>query len=317
MKLYSISDCQSIYEVSDSRKVDGPLSWVAVRTKQDGFGFRRMAQERDRSELLACWILMVQVAAKQPRQIRGKLMRDDRPLTSKALSVMTGWPEQSFERALAFFSDPEQKWLICEEFRDESAHAAAPARAGEAPVASALSPDESELIRTGPDLSERAPDTGQDRTGQDRITLAPASLSRARDPVFDALASVCGITPTEMTKRQARACGVALAEIKAISPNVDQDELRTRAIAYGRRYRDAVITPSALCAHWGELGAMPAHTNGRSPAKPSTPEPENWRGRISQAFPDSPLRDEGRAWDQLPRHTQESILAALRRVATA
>ena len=69
MKLYRINKWAEFYEVSDSRKVDGPLSWVAVRTKTDGLGFLRITQEKSRTDLLAAWYLMLGIAAKQPKAL--------------------------------------------------------------------------------------------------------------------------------------------------------------------------------------------------------------------------------------------------------
>jgi hypothetical protein len=63
MKLYKIKDWSKHYEVSDSKKVEGPLQWVAVRTKTDGFGYLRITQEKTRTDLLAAWYLMLSIAA--------------------------------------------------------------------------------------------------------------------------------------------------------------------------------------------------------------------------------------------------------------
>jgi hypothetical protein len=182
MTLYRIKDWAKHYEVSDSKKVDGPLSWVAVRTKQDGFGFRRMAQERDRCELLAAWVLMVEIAARQRREERGKLIRDGRPLTARSLATMTGFPEGVFTRALEFFSEQEQDWLFTEELPDQSAPPAASARAEGAPGGSPLIPAESESSRTGPDGAGGSGPTPQDRTPQDNGGAAPPSAEASPPP---------------------------------------------------------------------------------------------------------------------------------------
>ncbi len=138
---YQIARWEQFYEVADSRKVDGPLNWVAVRTKTDGFGFRRIASAPNRCELLAAWYLMLGIAAKQSRADRGKLQRDGQPLTAEDMEIMTGFPAQIFADALVFFSDKKQGWL--------------------------LPPGESESIRKNPDGSGQVPPTGQDNTGQD------------------------------------------------------------------------------------------------------------------------------------------------------
>lgn len=180
MKLYRIKDWMKIYEVSDSKKVDGPLTWVAIRTKQDGFGFRRIAAERDRTDLLAAWILMVEIAARQRRGDRGKLMRDGRPLNARSLATMTGFPENIFVRGLEFFCDPEQDWMESEEVPDQSASPAASARAEGAPEGSAAIPALSGPVRIYPAPSESILPTGQDSTLQDiRETSSPSSSPAA------------------------------------------------------------------------------------------------------------------------------------------
>lgn len=111
MKLYSIKDWAKYYEASDNKKTDGPLSWVAVRTKTDGLGFRRVAAQKNRSDLFSAWHLMVGLAAKQQRENRGQLARNGRPLSPLDMEMMTGWPARVFEDALEFFSSQEQEWL--------------------------------------------------------------------------------------------------------------------------------------------------------------------------------------------------------------
>lgn len=108
---YAIARWQELYEVRDSKRIDGPLHWVAVPTKQDGLGFRRVAAQKDRSDLFAAFVLMLEIAARQDRADRGKIMRQGQPLDAEDLADMTGWPKPVFERALAFFSDPKMGWL--------------------------------------------------------------------------------------------------------------------------------------------------------------------------------------------------------------
>lgn len=182
MKLYGIKDWTKHYEVSDSKKVDGPLSWVAVRTKQDGFGFRRIVVERDRCELFSAWMLMVQIAARQPRQYRGKLVRDGRPLNAKALATMTGFPEGVFNRAFEFFSDPEMDWLTVEALPSRPANTAATTQVEGAPVVPATTPPASDSVRTAPDQSGQGGSTLQDITGQDSDSSAPHAAHEPEEP---------------------------------------------------------------------------------------------------------------------------------------
>ena len=95
-----------------------------------------------------------------------------------------------------------------------------------------------------------------------QIQIAPAPPSRAespkpkkervRDPLFDALASVCGSDPLQMTAPAARGCAVALAAIRKVAPDVKPEEFESRAAIYCRLYEGAALTPFALMGHWAE-----------------------------------------------------------------
>jgi hypothetical protein len=156
-KLYSIANWERFYEVSDSKKVAGPLQWVPVRTKTDGFGYLRITQEKNRAELLAAWYLMLGIAAKQNREDRGKLIRNGVPLTPDDMELLTRFPAQLFERALVFFSDPRQGWMRSDEIGDH------PDQSGQNP-----GPSES----SGPTGQDR---TVHNRTGQELVRAAGAA----------------------------------------------------------------------------------------------------------------------------------------------
>ena len=82
-----------------------------------------------------------------------------------------------------------------------------------------------------------------------------AAAPRTRDPLFDALAAVSGADPREMTEAAARACGVALAEIRKVAPNLTPEEIARRAANYPTHFGDAALTPSALAKHWATCNA--------------------------------------------------------------
>lgn len=172
MKLYRIKDW-AIFEVSDAKKIDGPLRWVATPTKHDGVGFRRIVAQRDRSDLFAVWNLMVQIAAKLPRPLRGMLVDGEGvALDAEALSLKTGWPQPIFERALTFFSDPKQGWLTTAIITaDQTTPPAAPSsNGGSAPAGSAeVHGDDEPFTPIPEDPRKSAEIRGKDRTtGQDR-----------------------------------------------------------------------------------------------------------------------------------------------------
>lgn len=110
MILYEVRDWQRHYTVSQNRRTgSGPLPWVAMRTKHDGKGFRRVMRLQDAMALMGAWMLIVEVAAKCP--VHGKLEDADGPLTAMDLADKTGGDQLVFERALQVFASQEIAWL--------------------------------------------------------------------------------------------------------------------------------------------------------------------------------------------------------------
>lgn len=125
--VYEIRDWKKHYTVAQNRrgekkKEEGdnitPLTWVAMRTKHDGKGFRRVMRLADRMALMGAWMLIVEVAAKCPTH--GKLEDADGPLTAVDLADKTGGDATVFERALQVFSSQDIGWLDAEEVAQRS-----------------------------------------------------------------------------------------------------------------------------------------------------------------------------------------------------
>lgn len=89
-----------------------------------------------------------------------------------------------------------------------------------------------------------------------------ATPERARNPLFDALATATGEQPLELTTTAGRAIGVALAEIRKASPDVTPEEIHRRAENYRRHMPHATLTAHALKAHWGRCSTA---SNAASP----------------------------------------------------
>lgn len=221
MRIYRIADWAKYYEVSDSKKVSGPLQWVPVRTKTDGFGYARITQQKDRSDLLAAWYLMLGIAAKQPKGERGILARNGIALTPEDMELMTRFPAAIFDKALKFYSDPKQGWLVYTDTSD-------PIR---------IDPDEPGCP---PEESESSGPTGQDRTGQNSI--APTSSTRRKNPLFDALVAFEGL-PENFNDREGGKIGRALKSIRQSTPGVTPEEIQRRGAAY---LADMRVKPTAL-----------------------------------------------------------------------
>ncbi len=97
---------------------------------------------------------------------------------------------------------------------------------------------------------------------------APAPKpERARDPLFDSLASACGLDLGTMTKRERSACGTALAEIRAAMPGVTTEEIAHRVANFRRSNRPQWLpTPARIAGDWSRLGgtapSTPRDTHG-------------------------------------------------------
>lgn len=109
MDCYAIKDWEKHFENSESRKIKS-LTWVPVKNKHDGKGYRRVVAHPKSIQVLCAWYLIVQVASKMP--VRGVLRDDDGPLTTSDLAFKTGLPEHIFEEAFKVLSADNIGWLL-------------------------------------------------------------------------------------------------------------------------------------------------------------------------------------------------------------
>jgi len=81
---------------------------------------------------------------------------------------------------------------------------------------------------------------------------------RARNEIIDALASVDGSDPAQVTGSAWGSIAKALAEIKVVSPDVTPAEIERRAARYRQLHRDWTISAPALAKHWASLATPQA-----------------------------------------------------------
>jgi hypothetical protein len=213
---------------------------VPLKVKHADLGFRQIALEPDAAVIFAAWVLMLQLGASGLPGDRGTLQSGGRPLGPREMAVITGFPEKGFVRALEFLSQPHIRWIVAD---DVAAVGAAPM-----PVESPGVPGELPGMPGEPPGRMEGKEEGKG-------TLAPGCPAkvRPRKPLFDALAQACGSDPSQMTAPQARACGVALAAISKVSPELTPEHLVERVSYYRRIYPKAACTPNAIAAHWAAL----------------------------------------------------------------
>ncbi len=130
---------------------------------------------------------------------------------------------------------------------------------------------------------------------------------RERNELLDALASCNGSDPQQVTGSAWGGIAKALAEIKAVSPDVTADEIRNRSTRYRQLHRDWTLTANALAKHWGKLAGH--WTQAVVPAD----EPHDWLELIRESHPHliESLNLEHRTWNNMPRHVQDSVKSAI------
>jgi hypothetical protein len=108
---YRIARWDETFENAASRKLK-ELNWVAIPTRHDTRGYRRVIGHERGAEIYAAWCLMVQVAARL--DVRGILESHGEPLTAADLALKTGAKEEIFTLAFEVLSRPEIGWTLAD-----------------------------------------------------------------------------------------------------------------------------------------------------------------------------------------------------------
>lgn len=127
--------------------------------------------------------------------------------------------------------------------------------------------DESALYRNGKEGKGKdiAPPTGDAKEDRPDDPPPEPKKPRARLPLNDALASLNGADPLQLTGPAWATIGVALKQIKEVCPEVTVEEIQRRAANYRLKWPDA-LTPTALAKHWADFDKCPvAHEDAISP----------------------------------------------------
>jgi hypothetical protein len=202
---YRIKDWDSHFEVAQTRAKPGVKhSWVATPNKHDGKGFARVRMQANADLLFSRWNLIIQIASKCPR--RGVLVDDGKALTAEDLALATGFSEEGFEVALAFFSSEKVGWL-----EKVSADLTTPPAVAETVLESTPLPTPANGV---PSPSSDPPDT---QTPPDQHSIDTALIPQCH-PV---IAPVSYITVPDLTNRTGQTApeparaGVGSAEVRS------------------------------------------------------------------------------------------------------
>jgi hypothetical protein len=96
------------FEVAQSRR-DGSHKWVAMPTKQDGKGYRRLVRHPRGWEFFGIWCAMVELAAKQ--STRGVFQDENGPLSVDDIADAIGASSEQAQSAMEILASPGIDWL--------------------------------------------------------------------------------------------------------------------------------------------------------------------------------------------------------------
>jgi hypothetical protein len=89
---------------------------------------------------------------------------------------------------------------------------------------------------------------------EEPLAAAPAKEAAKKDELFEAVAEVCGINLTGMTRSSRGQLNKALKELREV--NATEAEVRHKAKAYKTQYPNATLTPVALVKHWSSFAEL-------------------------------------------------------------
>jgi hypothetical protein len=187
--VFRVRDWHRVYEKSDAQRTkpdpdghDKPLPWVAIPTKHDGAGYKRLMRESAREKprwdsmrIHSAFILIVQVAAKMPE--RGLLRaHDGQPIGPAEMSDKTDGCASVFSESFEVLSNPEFgiKWIEVSEDTSEYPR-----------IESLTRQDKTLQDTTGQDTTTPQPPPGERVRAVTAETHPPKSPSPKRDPGTD------------------------------------------------------------------------------------------------------------------------------------
>lgn len=100
----------------------------------------------------------------------------------------------------------------------------------------------------------------------------PKRSKGVRDPLFDTLATACGMNLKEITRTAGQTVGTALAGIRTATPDVTPEEITIRVNAYKRMHSSWALTPKTIEKYWPTLGT------GRATAQAAALDPRIIKG---------------------------------------
>jgi len=229
-----------------------------------------------------------------PRNVEGSDMEVE------AHSKECVWNKNSFQG----MSLESEKGLEREEEREEEKE-----EEGENARADAGKPAPRSTFSQTPESPPAPPEPAKPPTSD----ASPSTASpRPRNALVDAIVSATGSDPLAATGPALKLAGIAVAEIKAVYPDLTPQIIDRAAKAYAQQHRDWPLTPKALANHWHTLGAATAPPKLPDPLDPNGPEPTgDWRATMTRIFDLNADALEGKRWGELPASYRRDTLREL------
>jgi len=213
------------FENAHSRKVQ-KAAWLPLPNKMDGKGYRRIVAMKDSTEIFTAWIIILQVASKMPE--RGSMVDEDGPITVEDLSIMSGFSEAIFKKAIPVLKSAKIAWL-----EDDSIEVEPDSTAVEQYVA--------EQNRT------------EQKEQKGKNTIPAKKPERKPNPLWDALCFHFGLKTD--TKNEKSRIGKIVRDMKL--KGIEPDQIPEKITYYKQHMSDCFCTPEALLKHWDTLKPKP------------------------------------------------------------
>lgn len=140
----------------------------------------------------------------------------------------------------------------------------------------------------------------------------PAAAPRARNQLWDALALSTGQRNlSEVGRVAGKAVGVALADIKEVSPDVTPDEIYRRAGLYKSRHPTWTLSAPALAKHWAEFSLLSEEDRTRAARNDVYQEPKEWNAAAHQVYGVHADDLIARGWFEIDTTYRKAILAKI------
>lgn len=149
-------------------------------------------------------------------------------------------------------------------------------------------------------LAAKAGELGRPLKRQEWLEVARGAMGKLskneRNGLIETLIRECGGDPQTSTKPALRAAAVAMNDILAVCPELDDGEIRQRAALYRRKHPTWPLTPMALSKNWGSLmGSRPTASESLN----IYAEPIGWKRVFAQIYgiQDAALQD--KEWNDI------------------